>query len=299
MLTIVSQVNANGNFSSESHPHFLCDTTPEFVLVVEKSTHFLQAHALLHLTLLHASEAELDALESEQQKERLDRGLRISRRISRAPRVPAAGFNIYSSLDPMSDPVSALQSDGGGRGLPAFTAMQLLDVMHRVSSIPGSRMESFGSPAIMPVKYFALSRILGVRAVDDMVRARLLELRWVDCVQPEGSHRSQTRSWRGEDGDEGLGDIEPLDEQQLNGEDEAPGPVVLPVSPVMGYAMRVVLAEYEYDAFVQGQEQDEIVVPDGESDRRTERGGSRRGYRGSTTSDDKSDYVSLSDVEEY
>ena len=68
-------------------------------------------------------------------------------------------------------------------------------------------------------------------------------------------------------------------------EDETPGPVVLPISPVMGYAMRVVLAEYEYEPLV--QEQDGIIdrEEDGleEVDRRTERGGGvGRGKGGST-----------------
>lgn len=257
--------------------------------LVERSTHFLQAHSLLHLTLLHASEAELDALENQETNDRLQRGLRISRRISRAPRIPAGGFKIYSSLDPNSDPVSSGLNDEPLSRSPAYTAMQLLDVMHRVSSVPESRRDSLASPAVTPVKYFALCRALGVRAVDDMVRAKLLELRWTECVQPEGARADQV--WSGE------GEIEPLDENAL-AEDLTPGPVVLPVSPVMGYAMRVVLAEYEYDAMVQEDGQGVGDVVD-EDDRRTERVGSRRGYRSSSMSDDKSDYVSLSDVDEY
>lgn len=122
---------------------------------------------------------------------------------------------------------------------------------------------------------------------------KLLELRWVDCLQPEGAVLSS--SWNDE------GEIEPIDEGTL-AEEQAPGPVVLPVSPVMGYAMRVVLAEYEYEPILQehAQENDDDEVAD-EEDRRTERGDShsRRGYRSSGMSDEKSDYVSLSDVEEY
>jgi hypothetical protein len=53
--------------------------------------------------------------------------------------------------------------------------MQLLKVMSRLSKI---------DTPYLP--YFHLCRELGVRAVDGMVKGRVLDLRWTECVSATG-----------------------------------------------------------------------------------------------------------------
>ncbi|KAI5116016.1 hypothetical protein M0805_004387 [Coniferiporia weirii] len=224
-------------------------------LPVEKSSHFLQAYALLNMQLIHASELEAAALEKQQEGN---------------PQSPAArasqGFKIYTPLSAATMVAAGNGSHTGGieapdasSAPPTFTALQLLDVMHRLS-----RSHSHC------VRYFALCRMLGVRAVDDMVRARVLQLRWSETVSPEG----------------GLeGSIVPLDE-----EEEAPGPKLFPTTPIITCAMRTVLREYDYEPELD-PDMDELDNP---------RRDSRHGYRSSAVqSDDRSDYMSLSEVYEY
>ena len=170
------------------------------------------------------------------------------------------GFRIYSSLDPNSDFVSPASNNGEFGLPPAYTALQLLDVSHH-PCVPGSRRDGLAYPDVTPVKYFALCLALGVRAVGNMVRGKLLALRWVECVHPEGAQSFPI--WFGER------ETESLDDNAL-AEDKSPVSVVLPVSPMMGYAMRVVLAEFEFEAVVQENEQGvgDVIVED---ERRAER----------------------------
>ncbi|EGG09980.1 uncharacterized protein MELLADRAFT_115623 [Melampsora larici-populina 98AG31] len=66
--------------------------------------------------------------------------------------------------------------------------------------------------------YFGLCRKIGVNAVDEMIRGRILDLRWTRCVNPDvGDHP---------------------------GERNAVMPAVLPTSPVMRCAMKKVIDEY-------------------------------------------------------
>jgi hypothetical protein len=150
-----------------------------------------------------------------------------------------------------------------------FTALQLLRVMSRLTQ-----------PGVRPLPYFMLCREFGVRAVDGMVRSRILDLRWMDPVTKEGpdsfegaasqaglDHTMPT-SRRVSIGIHPIGasssgtaivsdsvemdgmDGEPytLVEQDLTPaqeDDEIFGPKVLPATPIMRYAMREVVAEYE------------------------------------------------------
>lgn len=63
----------------------------------------------------------------------------------------------------------------GLSGPPEFSAMQLLKVMSRLSK-----------PDTPYLPYFHLCRELGVRAVDGMVKGRVLDLRWTECVSATG-----------------------------------------------------------------------------------------------------------------
>lgn len=69
------------------------------------------------------------------------------------------------------------------------------------------------------ILYFPLCREMGVQAVDAMVRGRILELRWTKTVSEE------------KDEDENL--------------KNAVGPRLVPTTPILGYAMRTVLKEWE------------------------------------------------------
>ena len=61
-----------------------------------------------------------------------------------------------------------------------FTALQLLRVMSRLTQ-----------PGVRSLPYFMLCREFGVRAVDGMVRGRILDLRWMDPVTKEGPELSE------------------------------------------------------------------------------------------------------------
>ena len=239
--------------------------------IVERSSHFLQAHSLLNLQLLHASESELDALEKEKHGSR--------RSTAHFPTPPPAGFKIYTPLPSVGAPLNRFST--ASTAPPSFKAMQLLDVMHKVSATgagPGC------------IRYFALCRAIGVRAVDDMVRARVFELRWSEPVTVEGG---------------GYDKVLKLERY----EEDAPGPVVRPTTPIIAYAMRSVLREYEYEPAQEEEEEEEgeegdTAVGTGTDERIEKRMREREreeyDYRESSgMSDDKSDYMSLPDVDEY
>jgi hypothetical protein len=103
------------------------------------------------------------------------------------------------------------------------------------------RLTSSRTPSL---PYFSLCRELGAAAVDEMVRGRILELRWTPSVTPENagpdgaSHGSDT-----------IGDGR--DTNSEAGEEARysnVGPFLLPTTPILGYAMRVVLNEWGYQA---------------------------------------------------
>lgn len=245
----------------------------------------MQAYSLLNLQLVHTTECDDATLEQEQQGNR-----------ATSPR----GFKIYSPLSAETVVGSSLSlNDMDASVAPAFSADQLLAVMRKLSE-EGTHY----------IPYFPLCRELGVHAVDDMVRARVLELRWVDTITPEWSaepaHPGCTEGVRFADSvhvqDSALGSVlgstnelqststaatmaPPPSRRRSRanaahrpGDSEVVGPKLLPTTPIVRYAMREVLKEYE------------IVGEDGE-------------YRISRTSkvlsDDRSDYASLSDVDEY
>lgn len=182
-------------------------------------------------------------------------------------------------------------SGGDGQDAPEFhadfTALQLLKVMNRLAQ-PGARS----------LPYFLLCREMGVRAVDGMVRGRILDLRWTEAITKEGTDtrgvsmrlrnsmrmRDSTRlreSMRVREsvrvqlaagssatavndyndvGQSEEGEMVPMSEDEImrahermmdaqgpdDFEDEMVGPKVVPITPIMRYAMREVVQEY-YD----------------------------------------------------
>lgn len=127
-----------------------------------------------------------------------------------------------------------------------FTAMDLLKVLSRLSQ-----------PGVNYLPYFLLCREMGVRAVDGMVKGRVLDLRWTELVKanPEDEadwvnvsntprSRITGRSVNAtEEGDiAAISEGRPaLDEE----EEEVVGPKLVPTTSIMRYAMREVVEEYE------------------------------------------------------
>ncbi|BGP52767.1 hypothetical protein JCM8202v2_000324 [Rhodotorula sphaerocarpa] len=175
----------------------LSDFVGEFVnsdgdVAPPQSTHFLQAHALLNLHLIHSSPSVPGDEDS-----------------------PTQGFAIYSSLRDASPHASP--SPFGESASAEFRASDLLKVMQHLR--PG---------ALDSLAYFPLCRKLGARAVDGMVRGRLLELRWTEAITEEG---------------------EPASAEERKARRAVVGPRVLPTTPVVRYAMGEVLEEYKREGF--------------------------------------------------
>jgi hypothetical protein len=141
-----------------------------------------------------------------------------------------------------------------------FTAMQLLKVMSRLTQ-----------DNVRYLPYFILCRELGVRAIDGMVKGRILELRWTDAVTKEHVEVDEPRyrlvptpapsfgprfsaipeGSTIEDAD--MVPVTPGDVPRILGEETAPdywesemfGPKLVAATPIMRYAMGEVVKEYE------------------------------------------------------
>ncbi|XP_006455224.1 hypothetical protein AGABI2DRAFT_180378 [Agaricus bisporus var. bisporus H97] len=174
-------------------------------LDIQSSSHFLQAHALLNLHIIHSSQAatggppDSTANESGHARglsaDRTDRAMPShtsgSIHESLHPNLGPAGFKMYSpvstSLGP--DPYMDILSNNdrsvamvAGYYSADFTAMQLLKVMSRLTK-----------PETPYLPYFMLCRELGVRAVDGMVKGRVLDLRWTEPVSKENGEEERIR----------------------------------------------------------------------------------------------------------
>ncbi|KAF4607996.1 hypothetical protein EYR40_000337 [Pleurotus pulmonarius] len=257
-----------------------------------QSSHFLQAHALLNLHIIHSSQSD-NGVQDSKDKDRQAAGSPTSRRTNAESLHPAlgpAGFKIYSPLNRPPSSLAVLNDGFAGLGMfptsapsnsAEFTAMHLLKVMSRITQ-----------PGNTSLPYFLLCREIGVREVDGMVKGKVLDLRWTDCVSREdrgdrrsramgaasgiaalGTHAGAESSGTAvellpppppiimEDSD-GLVDISerempeprytaaPYSEEAygVDGEEEEDfvvGPRLVPITPIMRFAMREVVAEYE------------------------------------------------------
>ncbi|KAF7366723.1 hypothetical protein MSAN_00930400 [Mycena sanguinolenta] len=231
-------------------------------LEINQSSHFLQAHALLNLHLIHSSQSATPESDG-------SNGRVVSNPQAIHPNIGPAGFKIYSPITNPHGPIPEDRSTAMNAGYysPDFSAMELLKVMGRLAQ-----------PDVEFIPYFPLCRELGVRAVDGMVKGRVLDLRWTEPVTEEHGSESENGHLCGA-GSSGtavapeldavsatnseLSDMVPVSEPELGRGDymEVVG-CKLVATPIMKFAMREVIEEYE----------DQHSV---------------------------SDYVSLSEVEEY
>lgn len=131
-----------------------------------------------------------------------------------------------------------------------FSAMQLLKVMSRLSQ----------PVAFLP--YFLLCREMGVRAVDGMVKSRVLDLRWTEVVKtseddgwvnvsgriPRSARQSGTVVGTTEAESsmapvsEGVGMAHEDEDEE---DEEVVGPKLVPITPIVRFAMKEVVQEYE------------------------------------------------------
>jgi hypothetical protein len=165
-------------------------------------------------------------------------------------------------------------------GPPEFSAMELLKVMSRLAR-----------PETQYLPYFHLCREFGVRTVDGMVKARVLDLRWTETITKESTEEATVRivplPMHMRDSGTALGSgvsgvangfipgvgntpvdlcppppidddetMEPVSEVgmgRMHSGDvfeevmEVIGPKLVPMTPIMRYAMRDVVQEYEDD----------------------------------------------------
>lgn len=237
---------------------------------MKQSSHFLQAHALLNLHIIHSSQSAAPEADGDTSQQRPGA---VSPRTLH-PGLGPAGFKIYSPITNPHGPGSshsAMSNDErylamvAGHYSADFTAMQLLKVMSRLAQ-----------PDAQYLPYFLLCRELGVRAVDGMVKGRVLDLRWTDPVTKEYGEEVRVRS------NAGLGlnlghlgarssatavelgvvpdeeDMVAVSETELAAARADPydevleviGPKLVPTTPIMRFAMRDVVSEYEDDGSV-------------------------------------------------
>ncbi|KAE9390639.1 hypothetical protein BT96DRAFT_833178 [Gymnopus androsaceus JB14] len=269
-------------------------------LDVKQSSHFLQAHALLNLHVIHSSEHPSPEGDGQENANNPNP--------NSSDAVRPSGFKIYSAISNPRGPSGQDLDARDSQGLTPyyeseFTAMQLLRVMSRITE-----------PGITYIPYFTLCREYGVHAVDGLVKGRILDLRWTEPVTKETESEDasylnrQSRLLAIEGGHEAAGssgrtvvdntnharvdavpgsedDIVAVSEHEVylhqqrrrsrrrdtyDGGlmDSVVGPKLVPTTPIMKYAMREVLREYEE---VEDEDEDGTV----------------------------SEYASLSDVEEY
>ncbi|SCZ97069.1 BZ3500_MvSof-1268-A1-R1_Chr4-2g06970 [Microbotryum saponariae] len=189
----------------------LSDYTAEYInsdgkIKPELSSHFLQAHSLLNLQLIHSLPMTDSAEPNVESAEQGGSGFSIySPLVQASPHAASSPFN----SDPSSQLAAAGASGAAGSGSD-FSTQSLLLVMSRLRR----RFE---------LPYFPLCRELGARAVDGMVRGRVLELRWSRTITEERTGAAEERVKRG----------------------GVQGPVVVATTPVLHHAMAAVLDEYK------------------------------------------------------
>ncbi|KAI6038602.1 hypothetical protein EDC04DRAFT_2569513 [Pisolithus marmoratus] len=233
------------------------DYIDDYADTVKQSSHFLQAHAVLNLHIIHSSQISGSP------------GQDPITPSTPAPRPRSSGPDaLHAALGPAGFKSYSSARESGLEDYSAdFSAMQLLKVMSKLSQ-----------PCTTHLPYFLLCREIGVRAVDGMVKGRVLGLHWTDPVgfrdtsdqptvrEPASPVPMTTRmmsnsSYIGgasgtvgvessEDGEmvmvnpinvstRDLGQIDEGDEQEIV------GPRLVPVTPIMRFAMREVVQEYE------------------------------------------------------
>lgn len=239
-------------------------------LEIHQSSHFIQAHALLNLHIIHtAQNPQISDHKPRSRRSSATAAVRQSGVNPTSPTRSGGGFPTYPPLTGSTRNQHAPSPISEPGYVSDFTALQLLRVMSRLTQ-----------PGVRSLPYFMLCREFGVRAVDGMVRGRILDLRWMDPVTKEGPELSEgVISQPGLDrtvptsrrvsigvhhiGASSSGTAIVSDSVEMDGMDGEPytlveqdfahaqeddeifGPKVLPATPIMRYAMREVVAEYE------------------------------------------------------
>lgn len=207
---------------------------------MKHSSHFLQAHALLNLRIIHSS-----------QQPYLEKDVDGDARKTRSPDPDSIhpGLGAAGIQGAFAREYGPTNRDDGITFTADFNAMQLLKVMSRITQ------QSY-------IPYFILCRELGIRAVDSMIRSKILDLRWTEPITSENpdtapnspvdvDHQNGRSSDTAVDAsDDGM---DPVDDRDLLQDREASyqelmsivGPKLVPTTPIMRYAMREVIQEYE------------------------------------------------------
>lgn len=221
---------------------------------VKRSSHFLQAHSLLNLHIIHSSQSPSQKLSPVNESDPIRRPHSSTDAIH--PGLGPAGFRTYSPIPDPRDPSPG--SDDRATAMIAgyyaadFSAMQLLKVM--------SRLTQHG---VTYLPYFLLCREMGVRAVDGMVKGRVLDLRWTEPVRANDDGgwvnvssripRSARQSGTAVATTEAESSMAPVSEggrvltqgDENDDDDDVIGPKLVPISPILRFAMREVVQEYE------------------------------------------------------
>ncbi|TFK53100.1 hypothetical protein OE88DRAFT_1627094 [Heliocybe sulcata] len=216
-------------------------------LEIQRSSHFSQAHALLNLHIIHS--AQSPTLNGDSEKSANDNGPGSSQTTP-----VGSGFKIYSPLTHPHSPQVAQATDEAPGYMSDFSAMELLRVMSRLTQ-----------DNVHSLPYFVLCREMGVQTIDGMVKGRILDLRWTDPPTPEaslpnassrdlGGHHHAAANSSGtavevaDEGEEWMPAPEdpesPVDREAPVSEDFV-GPRLVPITPIMRYAMREVVQEYQ------------------------------------------------------
>ena len=285
---------------------------------VKQSSHFIQAHALLNLHIIHSAQAPTNGQIPDGNGAATPANEHASTHAIHRLSPPASamlggsGFRIYSPLtaNPHQSPSTLFPhaQEGSCGDAPEFqadfSAYQLLRVMNRLAQ-----------PRTRALPYFLLCREMGAKAIDGMVKGRILDLRWTEPVSREfvdpfsrmsrmsGRVRESVRVQLGRGapggdssvtainepvGDqdpgaagqgmgtgtgttEGIGaegvygseeDMVPMTDEEVlraherlmdgpplagDEEEEVLGPKLVPISPIMRYAMQEVVQEYYAD----------------------------------------------------
>lgn len=141
-------------------------------------------------------------------------------------------FNIHSPLHNAPLPSSNPASSEPPSDPENFTAKDLLTVMKRLSSSSSSINSSLSTDEdYKSIPYFPLCRELGVHQVDSLIRAKVIELRWSPTITREGDDETEVVGGKN-------------DEKEEEGEGRF-GPVLVPTTRVVGYAMGIVVKELE------------------------------------------------------
>lgn len=168
-------------------------------LGIKQCSHFLQAHAMLNLHIIHSSQAPGGGFDGPSNGAGNPSGslhnANASTEANRAspetflhPSLGAAGFRMYQAggngtqqnlggsymsggAGTVSPLIASFTPYDGVGSQPEFTPMQLLKVMSR-----------FTSGGIHYLPYFHLCRELGARAVDGMIRGKVVDVKWTDGI---------------------------------------------------------------------------------------------------------------------